>query len=123
MCKDPKKKQAYNREWRLRPEVQARQRLQKRSRRLGRYGITQIEFEALLNEQGGICAVCGTSNWGAHGPVVDHNHTTEAIRGILCHKCNVAAGHLNENPVLAARLSEYLKDNRQVAGSIPAGTT
>jgi len=38
-----------------------------------------------LEAQGGHCAICPSTA----RLVVDHNHKTNALRGILCHRCNV----------------------------------
>jgi hypothetical protein len=51
-----------------------------------RYGIDQTDYDAMLAKQGGKCALCG----GAMArPVVDHCHQSGAVRGILCHPCNI----------------------------------
>jgi hypothetical protein len=39
---------------------------------------------------------------------VDHNHKTGRVRGLLCKRCNVAIGMLDDNPKLLARALEYL---------------
>lgn len=51
--------------------------------------LSASEYDALLAEQGGVCAVCGMP------PKVrrldnDHDHLTGATRGLLCHRCNRA---------------------------------
>jgi hypothetical protein len=69
----------YNR----RPDVQARMRahhLQKM------YDMTMEEYEAMVIAQGGLCAVCGM----ATELVVDHDHDTGKVRGLLCRPCNSA---------------------------------
>lgn len=63
-------------------ETFARQRLRK-------YGLTQDAYDALLRAQSGRCAICGTK---AQAFDVDHDHETRAIRGLLCHACNVRLG-------------------------------
>ena len=76
-----------------------------------KYGLTPAAFEAILREQGGSCAACETSEWrGKHGsPVIDHDHKTGAVRGILCNRCNAAAGMLLDNPETVLKLAVYLR--------------
>lgn len=73
------------------------------------YGITLTDFEAMLANQDGKCAVCKTSNPGRHGTFnVDHCHVTGKIRGLLCDGCNRGLGFLGDDPlVIAQRLFRY----------------
>jgi hypothetical protein len=50
-------------------------------------GITDQEYERLLGEQEGGCAICGNppKTRRLH---VDHNHRTGKVRGLLCFRCN-----------------------------------
>jgi Recombination endonuclease VII len=61
-----------------------------------RHGITKPEFDALLAEQDGRCAVCKTGQPVGHGFNVDHDHNTGSIRGILCPLCNTGIGKLGD---------------------------
>lgn len=73
-----------------------------------KYGITLEEFDALLEAQGGVCAICdgGPRPWP--NLVVDHDHSTGRIRGLLCHPCNAGLGQFNDNPERLARALEYM---------------
>lgn len=51
-----------------------------------RYGLTPAQYDALLEKQRGACALCGGI---MERPVVDHDHSTGIVRGILCHPCNI----------------------------------
>lgn len=44
--------------------------------------------------------------------VVDHDHATGKVRGLLCHNCNRALGLLHDNPVTINNALEYLKVQR-----------
>jgi hypothetical protein len=46
----------------------------------------------LFEEQRGRCATCDDER-EIERLVVDHNHGTGFIRGLLCRSCNVAEGH------------------------------
>lgn len=69
-----------------------------------RYGITTLEADAMLASQGGVCAICGEE---PKRPVVDHDHATGAVRGILCHGCNIKLPAV-ENPKFLRSALEYL---------------
>lgn len=58
------------------------------------YGITQQDFVDLFLSQNSSCAICNTDNFGKRGPMVDHNHTSKKVRGVLCHHCNIAVGQI-----------------------------
>jgi hypothetical protein len=73
------------------------------------YDLTPPEFDFLLAMQGGACAICSKDSFGAKGPVVDHSHVTGSIRGIVCGKCNQAAGLLGDSPDVARSLANYLE--------------
>jgi hypothetical protein len=48
----------------------------------------------LRDKQGNLCAVCGRGFTRTDGPVVDHDHTTGVIRGVLHRSCNMAEGKI-----------------------------
>jgi hypothetical protein len=73
------------------------------------YNLTLAEFDQKLEDQGGCCKICKTANPGHKGKfVVDHNHSTGKIRGLLCHKCNTALGLLQDSPGILQRARNYL---------------
>lgn len=76
-------------------------------RRLRKYGITQHEYERLLQRQGARCAACATDSPGAKGWNIDHDHRTGRVRGLLCMGCNTALGLLNEDPSVIRALASY----------------
>lgn len=50
------------------------------------------------------CVICG-----AGGPlVVDHDHSTGEIRGMLCNHCNRGLGHFRDDPLLLEFARMYL---------------
>lgn len=73
------------------------------------YGVSLQEWSALLEEQGGKCAVCKTSEAGKRGWQTDHCHTSGNVRGILCIGCNTALGLVKENIDTLQALVEYLR--------------
>jgi len=67
--------------------------------------------EAILQSQNNACAICGVDNKdSATRFVMDHNHDTHLIRGILCSNCNVGLGYFRDKPALLAMAIKYLMD-------------
>lgn len=76
-----------------------------------RYGITPEEYDAMLVKQEYRCSICGIHNDDLHHSLcVDHDHTTEAVRGLLCKPCNLALGNMRDNPKLLHKAAEYLEE-------------
>lgn len=91
-------------------------RLDQKRRRLAGLGITLEDYERLLEEQGGVCAICKQPETQTrHGRIkelaVDHDHTTGLVRALLCHACNVAIGYLRDDPDLARSVANYLENH------------
>jgi hypothetical protein len=61
-----------------------------------KYGITVVQYEAMVIEQDGLCAACRKAPLGRLH--VDHNHLTGMVRGLLCGPCNRALGYI-EHPL------------------------
>ena len=75
-------------------------------RRWRKYGLSESEFELMLTGQQGKCLICQDE---MDRPCVDHNHTTGAVRGLLCPDCNLALGLLRDNAESLKRATRYLK--------------
>ena len=79
--------------------------------RLKTYGLTVEEYNIILQNQNGGCAICGAKiGNGSKRLGVDHNHITGKVRGILCNACNTGIGLLN-NIELLNKAIEYIKRN------------
>lgn len=72
-----------------------------------KYGITPEDYETLLQQQSGVCAIC--LEVGTRKLSVDHCHRTGKIRALLCQKCNSAIGLLNEDTDLMRKAITYLE--------------
>jgi hypothetical protein len=44
---------------------------------------------------------------------VDHDHDTQAIRGLLCGPCNLGIGSLADDPVIITKALKYLKKHKR----------
>lgn len=96
--RNPGRKGAADRAWKKRTHRHYKAR---------RYGLTEIELAALEASQQGHCLIC--KEFAEDGLVVDHDHATGHVRGLLCSPCNLGLGAFRDNPqrLLAAIL--YLK--------------
>lgn len=75
-----------------------------------RFGITLDQYDQMLKDQAGVCAICGTTNTAPRDTFcVDHCHATGAVRGLLCHKCNVCIGQAADDPQLLRKAVAYLE--------------
>lgn len=73
-----------------------------------RYGITPQKLETMRQQRGGLCDVCKQPS----DLVIDHDHATGKLRGLLCHKCNLGLGHFRENvTTLGAAISYLMHDS------------
>jgi len=77
------------------------------------YGITPSDYMELWCSQGGKCAICDR----AKKLVVDHDHKTGDIRGLLCTAHNRALGNFQDNPEWLDRAAEYLRAKIQVGSA------
>ena len=75
----------------------------KERHRYNTYGLWSSNYEALLESQGGVCAICGEPP-----TVVDHDHKTGKVRGLLCSGCNLALGHMKDNAGALRAAADYL---------------
>ncbi len=77
------------------------------------YGVTPEQVEAMLSAQNGCCAICETTSPGGKGDWhVDHCHTSNVVRGLLCHHCNVGIGHLKDDISTLEKAVLYLKKHQ-----------
>lgn len=69
-----------------------------RNKRLEKYGITADDYDQMLKEQNGLCAICkGPPDTRWKMLAVDHCHESLAVRGLLCMVCNTMLGRLENN--------------------------
>jgi hypothetical protein len=81
------------------------------------YGLSVEEFNAMIVAQNGRCAICleVPSERGFH---VDHCHLTGKIRGLLCRGCNLALGHMKDDPIRLQEAVTYLYKHYQLRRGI-----
>jgi hypothetical protein len=78
------------------------------------YGLNPDDFDLMLTDQLGCCAVCndqltGKTRGDRRRPSVDHHHGTGKVRALLCVGCNLMIGYALERPEVLEAGSKYLK--------------
>lgn len=84
------------------------------------YNLTWENYVKILEQQEYLCAICGKQLVvpgqgeynGNDTAVVDHNHETGVVRGILCRKCNKALGGFGDDISIIKKAFNYLEGNR-----------
>lgn len=82
---------------------------------LKKYGISIDLYKKMLKEQQDKCDCCGKDlkdkgNYKER-PVIDHNHKTGKVRSLLCNKCNLALGNMDDSSEYALLLHKYLHNH------------
>lgn len=99
-----------------------------------RYNITVEDYERLLAEQGGVCAICKQPETARRYRrfSVDHDHSCcperatscgKCVRGLLCHQCNAVLGHIEQREGITwlAAATTYVLERRAACGG-PSST-
>lgn len=74
-----------------------------------KYGLDPDLYDAMLFAQDGCCAICRKPSAECRRRLdVDHNHTTNKVRGLLCEDCNKMVGLAHEQTEILTRAAEYL---------------
>lgn len=82
------------------------------------YGLSREEYESLLQAQNNTCAICGHAFKSSKHTHVDHDHSTGAVRAILCLNCNRGLGAFSDNPLLLQKAHEYLVEHSSHEGGV-----
>ena len=86
------------------------------------YGIGHADYERMLEEQGGGCAICGSSKPNGNSRRwlhVDHCHETGLVRGVLCSTCNSGLGSFGDDIGRLEAAVLYLKRHGEL-GTVAA---
>lgn len=81
-----------------------------------RYGLTVEQYNAMMEFQGGLCAICEIPS--DRSLQIDHDHACcsensrscgKCVRGLLCGNCNSMLGHINDNQKVLENGITYLR--------------
>ena len=70
-----------------------------------KFNLSEAEYQNLIKSNE--CQVCGRDI--TEKKCIDHCHTTEKIRGVLCNNCNTALGLVGDNVQILSKLIQYLE--------------
>jgi hypothetical protein len=71
-----------------------------------RYNLTLAQYSEMVAKQDGRCAICKQRT--GKRLVVDHDHTSGRVRGLLCGPCNSGIGHLKDDYFIVKSAADYL---------------
>ncbi|MCJ7828710.1 MAG: endonuclease VII domain-containing protein [Dehalococcoidia bacterium] len=110
--RNQKNRDEYREKWRKDNPLK-QQRYQRKTEMKRKFNITIEQYEQMFESQNGCCAICGKlevieNKYGIIRLAVDHDHKTDKIRGLLCVRCNVKLGIL-EDKDFCEKVEKYLK--------------
>ena len=82
------------------------------------FNISLEQYECMLSEQKGVCAICKQPCPSGNKLSIDHDHRCcntkskscgKCIRGLLCVHCNRGLGCLRDSPELLLEAFQYIK--------------
>lgn len=85
-----------------------------------RYGLSDQAFNEMLQRQDHRCKIC-LRKFPQDRPKaihIDHNHTTNKVRALLCRGCNTGLGMLRESEFILARMIAYLRWSESIQPEI-----
>lgn len=71
------------------------------------YNLTVAQFEQMCARG---CHICGVKTNLRRRFNVDHDHRTGRVRGVLCDRCNLVLGKIQDSPELLAKMINYLME-------------
>jgi hypothetical protein len=80
-----------------------------RAKLKNKFGLSFEKFQAMIDAQNNLCAICKKPEQQRRRLSVDHDHETDAIRGLLCMNCNAGLGNLRDSIELLEAAAEYLR--------------
>lgn len=95
--------------WRVRNRQTRLEKLLKQQ-----YGMTLEDYQKLLDATGGVCGIClcSPTEDGQRRLVVDHDHATGRVRGLICRSCNLGLGYFKDDLTILLSALKYLEAHR-----------
>lgn len=85
--------------------------------RIKKYGLSVVEYEAMLEKQNNSCALClRHQSTFKRRLSVDHCHKQGRVRALLCNACNIGLGLFGEDTDMLRRAINYLDQRASLRG-------
>lgn len=107
-AENPERRKEIAREWARNNPLPKDVKLDRNLR--AKYGISLVEYQKMVLDHGGVCAICHEPNYDGRRLVVDHCHDTGKVRGLLCNACNGGIGLLKDSVLRLESAINYLKE-------------
>jgi hypothetical protein len=107
---DPERARKIQRDWGARNKARREETARKHFLRK-KYSLSVEDYERLLTQQGGRCAICEGKN-KTRRLAVDHCHVSGKVRALLCSKCNSGIGQFDESRDLLLKAISYLEKHK-----------
>jgi hypothetical protein len=109
---DPEKRRLYAKKWHQ-DNIERRKKYYLKNILKKQYGLTVEQYEAMLKEQHGLCAICQKPPKKRRLDV-DHDHADGHVRQLLCERCNKGMGCFEDSPQLLEAALRYLRKHSQL---------
>lgn len=81
------------------------------------YNLDKTQYEALVEEAQNSCMICKKKEKDlTTGLCIDHCHTDNGVRGLLCQDCNRGLGMFKDNLDFLQNAIDYLKSGKRYGG-------
>lgn len=101
------KKKEYDKNRRLKVGPQTKERFSRYLKK--KFNITLEQYNKLVLDSGNKCEICGRPPSKDKKLHLDHCHTTNNIRGLLCAQCNWYLGFIDKDPSIVNKIIKYRK--------------
>ena len=108
---------AYRRDHR---QLESTKRRGRSSHLKRKFGLTLDQYDELLVQQGGVCAICEDPPEDGKAFHIDHDHETGEVRGLLCLRCNNGLGQFKEDSDLLKKAMVSVIDHEPGAAEMNA---
>lgn len=104
---------------RLQQEKRNQNPIKERLRKVREFKITEEQYKEMFISQNNNCAICNNpeialTNKGDRikNLAIDHCHTTNKVRGLLCGNCNHTLGKVKDNIEILKSMINYLEKHK-----------